>query len=184
DRAGVEALAARGPVWLSDVPDLPAALDMIRALGQVCDRRPDAAHLAERIAAAFGALPSAAGHRPGGPTAAYLIWRDPWMAAGGGTFIHDMMGRAGLRNVFADRPRYPQVDAAALRNARPDLLLLPSEPFPFAAKHLAEVEALVPSARARLVDGELFSWYGSRLLRAAPYLAELRRTWADGPVTG
>jgi len=96
------------------------------------------------------------------------------MAAGTRTFIDDMLARAGLRNVFAGRDRYPEVTLEELRGQAPDVVLLSSEPFPFTPDHAGELAAALPAARVLLVDAMPFSWYGSRLLRAPAYFAGLR----------
>ena len=175
-REDVEWLAARVPVYVTRVATLDEALSMIRAVGTLVDRAACADELAVAIAAGFAALANLPARR-----AAYLIWRRPWMVAGGDTFIADVMRRGGLVNVFADRPRYPAVDAAELRAAAPELLLCSSEPFPFGSAHARELEAAVPGARALQVDGELFSWYGSRLRYTPDYL---RRLALPGPPAG
>lgn len=169
-REGVEELARHYPVWMSDVADLPQALDLIRRIGAVTGQPRPAELLAAEIGGSFGQLPPVPALVP----AAYLIWRKPWMAAGGNTFINDMLGRAGFANVFGHLGRYPEVSAEALAAAAPARVLLSSEPYPFGAKHLAEVQALCPAAQVQLVDGELFSWYGSRLRQSAAYFAGLR----------
>ncbi|RZK30266.1 MAG: cobalamin-binding protein, partial [Hymenobacter sp.] len=125
--------------------------------------------IATEIMAAFATLTS-----PKAETAvAYFIWRKPYMAAASGTFIDDMLRRAGFSNVFADLERYPEIAAAQLRAAAPERIFLSSEPYPFGAKHLAEFQEICPTAKIQLVDGELFSWYGSRLRRSAAYFQEL-----------
>lgn len=106
--------------------------------------------------------------------AAYLIWRDPFMSVGGDTFIHDMLSRGGFENVFGASIRYPTVSARDLIDARPDVVFLSSEPFPFDDAHRSEIEDMLPQARVRLVDGQLFSWYGSRLIHTPDYLRQLR----------
>ena len=104
---------------------------------------------------------------------AYLIWREPYMTVGHDTFIHAMLQEAGLQNVFANHSRYPMITTDDLRHARPDCLLLSSEPFPFADKHITELRRQGIDCPAYLVDGELFSWYGSRLLYSPAYFAML-----------
>jgi hypothetical protein len=96
------------------------------------------------------------------------------MAAGGGTFINDMLQRCHLDNILGDQDRYPIVTPASLANARCELVLLSSEPYPFRDQHVGELQTLLPDAMIRLVDGELFSWYGSRLLHAPAYFRHLR----------
>lgn len=193
DRAQVEELATRVPVWISDVATLPDALRMIRSVGELTGKTQPAEALAAAIGKGFADLGTPTGETaapgrpakahaenpaapglPAGPRAAYFIWRKPWMVAGGDTFIHDLLLRAGFTNVFAHQPRYPSIDLEALSIAGCELVLLSSEPYPFSDKHFAEIREALPHALIRLVDGEIFSWYGSRLLQAPAYLRQLR----------
>jgi ABC-type Fe3+-hydroxamate transport system substrate-binding protein len=103
---------------------------------------------------------------------AYFIWRKPYMVAGKNTFIDSMLQKCGLTNAF-NTDRYPEIDSNALIKSKPDVILLSSEPYPFKEKHIAEFKALWPSAIIKIVDGELFSWYGSRLLYAPEYFKKL-----------
>lgn len=171
DRAQVETLAAQYPVWISDIHDLPSALTMIRSIGDLIGRGAKAQSLATTIQSAFNDLHPIAGI----PVAAYLIWRTTkplsFMAAGNDTFIHDMLQRCGFANHFANRPRYPAVTPKDL--AACDLILLSSEPYPFRDRHITELRALTPQSAIHLVDGEMFSWYGSRLLHAPAYFRQL-----------
>ncbi len=91
------------------------------------------------------------------------------MTAGGDTFINDILLRCGLRNVFEDLDRYPEVTLPQLAASGVKLILLSSEPFPFKSKHIEEIREYVPDAEIALVDGEMFSWYGSRLMYAPDY---------------
>jgi ABC-type Fe3+-hydroxamate transport system substrate-binding protein len=77
-----------------------------------------------------------------------------------------MIRSAGFRNVFAGRKRYPEVTLDEIREAAPKIILLSSEPYPFAEKHLQELARSLPGIKPLLADGEMFSWYGSRLLLA------------------
>jgi ABC-type Fe3+-hydroxamate transport system substrate-binding protein len=177
DRDQVEALAARYPVWTSDIHNLDDAIAMIRSVGELIGQTAKAQTLATDIEKAFSELtatppssltPSAI---PSPLRTVYFIWRNPWMTVGGDTFIHDMLQRCGLTNLFATESRYPVVDPSTLSNC--DLVLLSSEPYPFRSKHLKEIQSLLPNAIVQLVDGELFSWYGSRLLQAPAYFRRL-----------
>ena len=169
-QAGIEQLAAAFPVWLSDISSLPDALDMIRRVGFIAGAKEQAAAMATEIAASFAALPG----RPASESAAYFIWRKPYMVAASGTFIDDMLRRAGFANAFTNQTRYPEVTAAQLAAAAPARIFLSSEPYPFAGNHVAEFQAICPAARIDIVDGELFSWYGSRLRKSAAYFNQLR----------
>lgn len=168
----VEALAERYALWLTDVNNLADALQMIHDIGQLTGTSEKAQILAADIAARFAAI---AHLRQNPIKAAYLIWRKPYMAAGGGTFIDDMLAHCGCQNVLAHLPRYPQVSAGQLDEAGCDVLLLSSEPYPFKQKHIDELQEQLPHTRIFLVDGELFSWYGSRLLLSPAYFFQLRQ---------
>lgn len=104
-------------------------------------------------------------------TYAYLIWKDPWMAVGPDTFVASMLAEVGGRCALNTDERYPRLELDALVAADPDVVYLSSEPYAFTAEHAAELGRL--AERARLVDGELCSWHGARMVRALPYLAEL-----------
>ncbi len=167
-REQVEACAGFCPVWTTDVATVEDSLAMTRDVGALVGRQPAADALADRIGAAFDGLPEWPETR-----ALYLIWRDPWMSVGTDTIISDVMDRAGLVNVCR-QSRYPALTDAEIAALAPDVVLLSSEPYPFADKHIDEVQALTPGARVVLVDGEAFSWYGSRLLTTPDALRQLR----------
>jgi ABC-type Fe3+-hydroxamate transport system substrate-binding protein len=171
-QAGIEQLAADYSVWLSDIGNLPEALDMIRRVGFIAGAKEKAAALAAEIEASFAALDAPADDVLA--SAAYFIWRKPYMVAAAGTFIDDMLRRAGFRNAFSGQIRYPEISAEQLAAAAPQRILLSSEPYPFGEKHVAEFQAICPDATIQIVDGELFSWYGSRLQHSAPYFSRLR----------
>ncbi|MBD1364366.1 ABC transporter substrate-binding protein [Mucilaginibacter sp. ZT4R22] len=168
EQSQVEELMKHYPVWISDIHDLPGALQMISGIGAITGSVEEASKIDTIIQQRFDEL-----NKPVIITrAAYLIWRKPYMAAGKGTFIDSMLQRCGFDNVFSET-RYPEISPEALIAAKPELLLLSSEPYPFADKHIAEFKALLPNTRVLLVDGEMFSWYGSRLLEAPAYFTGL-----------
>ena len=169
-QSGIEQLIKNYPVWLSDISNLPEALDMIRRVGFIAGAKEKAESMAAEIDASFAALATA--ETP--VSAAYFIWRKPYMVAATGAFIDDMLRRAGFANVFIGQARYPEISAEQLAAAAPARILLSSEPYPFGAKHLAEFQAICPAAKIDIVDGELFSWYGSRLRKSAAYFSQLR----------
>ena len=168
DRQQVEALMAVCPVWISDINDLNGAIGMITGIGDMLNCQAAAKMLSSAILKRFNQLTL--------PVlslrVAYLIWRKPYMVAGTDTFINSMLQTCGLRNAF-DLPRYPEVNIDSLIEARPDVVLLSSEPYPFGQKHVEEFRAILPNARIILVDGEMFLWYGSRLLYAPAYFEAL-----------
>ena len=183
-RDQVEALAAAGvSVALTDIATVGGALATLRALADALGRGAEGARLADGIAGRFRAL-AEGGSAEGGsaegarPRVLYLIWREPWMAAGGDTYISDVLAHGGLDNVLATRDRYPALADGDLAALRPDAVLLSSEPYPFAETHRAEVQRRAPDARVLLVDGEAFSWYGPRMASAPAALAAVRRALA------
>ncbi|SFQ15688.1 ABC transporter substrate-binding protein [Parafilimonas terrae] len=165
----VEALQNFTNVYVSDILNLNDALNMILQVGELAHRNEAADKIATLISKKFSALKSVKQER----RAAYLIWQKPYMAAGGDTFIHDMMQYCGLENVFADKLRYPETTIEELQSLNCEVLLLSSEPFPFKQKQADEIQSLFPSVKIMLVDGEMFSWYGSRLIYAADYFDNL-----------
>ena len=166
---GIEALQQKYPVWMSDIYTLDDALWMLRQAGQLTGTEAKAQEIVQGIAAGFeNLLPL----QPAIPTA-YFIWRKPYMAVGDNNFIDHLLQRCGFSNIFADQGRYPEVSPEQLQKADPKLILLSSEPYPFQEKHFAEFQEICPEAIIRIVDGEMFSWYGSRLLKSPAYLKEL-----------
>lgn len=106
---------------------------------------------------------------------AYFIWRDPWMVAANNTFIDYMLKLNKFKNVYNNLERYPEVDITKMeQDVNPDVILLSSEPYPFKEEHVLELQKYSNRAKIIFVDGEIFSWYGSRLLKAFDYFKMLR----------
>jgi ABC-type Fe3+-hydroxamate transport system substrate-binding protein len=161
---GIEQVKKIAPVWMSDIVTAEDATQMILELGKITDRKEISRLLVNSILASFISLEHV---RP--RTVLYLIWYNPWMAAGNETFIHTMMSQAGLKNCLENVDRYPQLSNEEIKNLNPDFIFLSSEPFPFKQKHREELQQMVPAAKVISVDGEMFSWYGSRLRLFADY---------------
>ncbi|MFC5046511.1 ABC transporter substrate-binding protein [Aquimarina hainanensis] len=107
---------------------------------------------------------------------AYFIWRKPWMVAGGNTFINYLMQQGDFVNVYEETTRYPEITLQSLLEKQVQVVFLSSEPYPFADKHIEEIKKEIgDQIPIMLVDGEYFSWYGSRLLGAFEYFRELHR---------
>lgn len=103
----------------------------------------------------------------------YLIWNEPWMSIGNDTFIHHMMEKYGFQNVCGHLQRYPILSIDNIKSAHPEVIFLSSEPFPFKEKHIVDLQEEFPNIPIRLADGELFSWYGPKMLEAHDYLIKL-----------
>lgn len=169
----IEELAIEFPVWISDVNNLEDAITMISSIGNILDKKKESQDLVNTIQINFSSLtPPISGAKL---KTGYLIWREPYMTVGGDTFINDMLKRAGFENMFRDRTRYPEVSINELISANCQLLLLSSEPYPFKEKHIAELKTILPGTKIILADGEIFSWYGSRLLQAPAYFQKLHQ---------
>ncbi|MES2627562.1 MAG: helical backbone metal receptor [Bacteroidota bacterium] len=164
-QAEIEELARHFPVYMSDIFTLDDAFAMMETIGKLTGKSNEAAALIETTRTRFAELvPDTIPRR-----VLYLIWRGPYMAAGTNTFINSMLQQCGWINVLdtkilgKDLSRYPELSTDELSVLEPEVILLSSEPYPFKQQHIEELQALHPKAQILLVDGELFSWYGSRL---------------------
>jgi len=166
---GIVKLAEKHPVWISDIYNLADALEMIKSIGEITHTNTEAHNLIQKIKKGFEKLPKIALPKQ----VAYLIWREPYMAVARKTFIDAMLRQIGLQNVFADKERYPETTLIELSGRKPNFIFLSSEPYPFKEKHLEELQTACPDSKIILVDGEMFSWYGSRLLESSGYFDEL-----------
>ncbi len=155
------------PVWVTDVSNLEDALEMISDVGHLTHTERRAGALVTEIRAGFDSLKKLTDHR-----VAYLVWKEPLMTIGGDTFIHDILERAGFVNVFGHLRRYPAVTLEDLQATGIHSLLLSSEPFPFTSNHITEFQKLLPGVNVVKIDGEMCSWYGSRLLQVPAYLKQ------------
>ncbi|KAA5536555.1 ABC transporter substrate-binding protein [Taibaiella lutea] len=166
----IEAISMIAPTWISDIQNLDDALQMISDIGQLTNKVSEANRVVTEIESAFGNINI---DKTSHSKALYLIWRKPWMTIGKDTFIHAMLEKLNLKNAFEHLSRYPELSDDDIRNSNASLVLLSSEPYPFKEKHIAMIQELLPEAKIELVDGEMFSWYGSRLLKAPVYFESL-----------
>ncbi|MEU5147036.1 helical backbone metal receptor [Streptomyces yangpuensis] len=164
----LDALRAAGvEVLVTEIRDLPQALrELDRVLvGALGLARPG--WLADAEAAWACAEPVEE------LTAFVPVWRRPWMVLGRDTFAGDLLGRLGVRNVYAGHAeRYPRVSVEELAAAGCDLVVLPDEPYAFAAGDGPEA---FPGLPAALVSGRHLTWYGPSLAEAPTVLAQALR---------
>jgi ABC-type Fe3+-hydroxamate transport system substrate-binding protein len=168
---GIVELKKHFPVWMSDIYTLDDAYEMMNAIGGITNKQEEAKALVSEISAGFDRLSTISLSIR---SCAYFIWRKPYMVATNGTFLDHMLSKLGVKNVFGDMDRYPQVSAEDIAGRKPDLIFLSSEPYSFTDRHKAEFRNIYPEARVIIVNGELFSWYGSRLRYTAAYFESLR----------
>jgi ABC-type Fe3+-hydroxamate transport system substrate-binding protein len=164
---GIHRLQEKYPVWISDIVTIDDALHMIRAVGQLVNRGAEAEHLSNTIDAGLRKIPDHPVVK-----AAYLIWKNPYMAVGSETFIDAMLNRCGLINIFANKTRYPKITVDELEDAQ--VILLSSEPYSFTGEDIDFFKKRYPTHLVYHVDGTVFSWYGSRLQYAPAYITDLR----------
>ncbi len=166
NQTDIEQLEQEFPVWMSDIFNLEDALEMLDKIGELTGTQQKAAELRSAIEKNFKSLNTL---KSTGKSVLYLIWKNPYIAAGKNTFIDSMLETLGFENAM-DQDRYPEVN---LETVNPDFVFLSSEPYPFKEKHIEELQKQFPESQIILVDGEYFSWYGSRLLGAPAYFLKL-----------
>ena len=149
-------------------------------LGALFARQGQAAGLAARLTAGLARVRAAARGRAR-ERVLYLIWRKPWMGVSADTYIARTLALIGWETVPGGGPgRYPRVDPGQAAGAGLERVLLSSEPFPFTARHIPEVRALVGAGpRIELIDAEMVSWYGSRAIAGLEHLAKLAASAAQ-----
>lgn len=170
ERQDILLLQSDFEVYISDVYDFSSALKMMEDIAAICERRNEFKNLSSQISdqrASLGVKRKSRG------TAVYLIWNDPIMSVGGDTYISDMLAEAGFENLCKGFLRYPSLSSKDLIDLNPDFLFLSSEPFPFKEAHIRAFSSLLPRSRVMIVDGEMFSWYGARILKAYSYFKSL-----------
>ena len=171
EKQQIEELQKHFPVWVSDIKELDEALAMIHETGKITGREQKAVEINNKIEKEFHSLSNeTSGARK--RTILYFIWKKPFMVAGKNTFIDHLLQLCSLENL-ANQSRYPEMDAGQIKKPDPEFIFLSSEPFPFSEKHIAEFKTICPNSAIVLVDGEMFSWYGSRLQHSPSYFRKL-----------
>ncbi len=149
------------PVFVFDINTVRDALKMIKTIASILDNPGQGEQVVKDISDAFN------GYKPcRNETGIYLIWKEPWMAAGKDTFISSMMKVAGFENIIEGR--YPVVSMNDLDRA--DVILLSTEPYHFTGEHKNELQKQFPDKKIFIVNGEIFSWYGTMMLKFIDYL--------------
>ena len=156
------------PVWMSDIYTLEDSFSMMKTIGEIVGFKEKAVQIVTEIETKFNNYKSYQGKK----SVIYLIWNEPLMAAAKNTFIDEILGIFGLKNYYQNENRYPL--CVAEKDNYPDYIFLSSEPFPFKEEHKINIQKLYPKSKLILVDGEVFSWYGSRLKSAVDYFEELK----------
>jgi ABC-type Fe3+-hydroxamate transport system substrate-binding protein len=167
----IEKLEMIAPVWISDIYNIDDALNMMLQLGDICAKSKKSKLIVDQINKDLLQKNKTLDIQK---TAIYLIWKEPLMAAGNSTFIHSMLEIFGIKNYYENEERYPLCED----KPEVDYVLLSSEPFPFNKNHEKQIQDKFPNAKIIFVDGEMFSWYGSRLLLVPNYFNELKNQFS------
>jgi ABC-type Fe3+-hydroxamate transport system substrate-binding protein len=160
---GIQALKSKYPVWMSDIYTIHDALVMMKELALIVDKEANAKSIIQTVENRWQLIHASQTSK----RVLYLIWRDPWMVAGKQTYIDSMLNHVGYTNACVQE-RYPAMEDLDISNSDVDVIMLSSEPYPFRQKHIQELKELCPYASIQLANGEFYSWYGTRVLKANP----------------
>lgn len=167
---GIQELSRLFPVWMSDIYTPADSFSMMKSIADMTGKTAEGEKVISEIQYAFKQYQTLQPSR----TCAYFIWRKPYMVAGSNTFINSMLKLFGCENIFGHTQRYPVIDTAVLQEYKPDVIFLSSEPYSFKAYHIEEFREFCPESKVVLADGEIFSWYGSRMRHAPAYFQKLK----------
>ncbi|MEL1241655.1 ABC transporter substrate-binding protein [Flavobacterium flavipallidum] len=171
----VENLRQIGQVWVTDINTLEDNFQMISDFGNLFDCMAEAENWNQKIALAMNDFKKFIQNKAV-KRVAYFIWKNPYMVAAGANFINEMLLLNRFENAFAKLSRYPEVNIQEINKDKDlDYVFLSSEPYPFKEKDALEISVYTHSANVILVDGEMFSWYGSRILKAFDYFKKLHQ---------
>ncbi len=171
-KAIIESLGDVASIHISDIYNLNDSYELIKMYGEIFKVKEKASALIANIQNEREDFQNQLQNR-GKLKVAYFIWKNPWMIAASSTFIDIMINEAGFVNVFEDEKRYPEINLNNSKLKEADIVFLSSEPYPFKEKHILELKAHFPETKIQIVDGELFSWYGSRLQKSYSYFEKL-----------
>lgn len=161
---------------VSEIFTIKDSIELIESYGTLFFRKAEASSLIQKINFKRNNFKTYIKHKPV-LKVAYFIWRTPWMVAANNTYINHILELNKLDNIYKNKDRYPEVEIKKMRlDGDPDLVLLSSEPYPFKEEHAFELSKYTHHAKIIFVDGELFSWHGSRLVKAFDYFQQLRES--------
>jgi len=171
----VEKLREICPVWVTNITTIDDNFRMITNFGQLFNKRTEAQKWNDKLAFALASFNQFVQNQPTRKVA-YFIWKNPYMAAGSDNYINEMLKLNHFENIYANKGRYPEVEIKKIRiEGDPELVFLSSEPYPFKEEDAFEIGRFTHHAKTVFVDGEMFSWYGSRILKAFDYFRKLQQ---------
>lgn len=160
---------------ISNIITIDDTIELINQYGYLFLKKREATHLIEKITFKLSDFKQFINNKKT-KKVAYFIWRKPWMVAANNTFINHLLQLNKFENTYKNENRYPEVNLEKNKLiGKTDLIFLSSEPYPFKEKHILELEEIISGTKIVLVDGEMFSWYGSRLLKAFDYFKSIHQ---------
>ena len=170
EKLQIEILQKEFNVWMSDIYNFEDAFEMMKFIGEMTGKSLDAGKIINQIKKQLSSIKNIFNNQK----VIYFIWNDPYMITGKNTFINCVLNYCGFVNGAGDLERYPEVSNEQLKEIKPEYCFLSSEPFPFKIKHVQEIQKILPETKIIIVDGEMFSWYGSRLIKLPAYIKQLK----------
>jgi iron complex transport system substrate-binding protein len=169
----VKDLSSICPVWVTNIIKVEDNFKMIQDFGQLFNKRIEAQNWCDKINFALIDFNEFIKDKPK-QKVAYFIWKSPFMVAGSENYINEILLLNNFENIYGTKGRYPEIELKKMRlEGDPDLVLLSSEPYPFNEEDAFEIGRFTHHAKTIFVDGEMFSWYGSRILKAITYFKML-----------
>jgi ABC-type Fe3+-hydroxamate transport system substrate-binding protein len=157
------------PVWVTNIIKIEDNFQMINDFGQLFNKRTEARKWHDKMQFALDNFKHFIKDKPK-QKVAYFIWKNPYMVAGNDNYINEMLLLNNFENIYGSQGRYPTIELKRMRmDSNPDLVFLSSEPYPFKEEDAFEIGKFTHHAKTIFVDGEMFSWYGSRMFKAIEY---------------
>lgn len=166
----IELLSQNFQVYISDIISIEETKKCLQDIGNLTGKVKNAIEILNKITIGLKSTKGIISNT----SCLYFIWKDPYLTAGSSTFINTILNHLGFNNLAEKfEGRYPELNQNKIEQLNPKYILLSSEPFPFTKDHLSEFKSLFPKSKVILVDGEAFSWYGSRLIPSMSYFKSL-----------
>lgn len=161
-------------IHVSEIYNIQDSIDLIKTYGQLFSCSTEASKIIQKINFNIDNFKRFIADKET-KRVAYFIWRNPWMVAANNTFINYLLKLNKFDNIYKNKERYPVIELKKIRfEGDPEFIFLSSEPYPFKEEHASELGRFTQHAKTVFVDGEMFSWYGSRLIKAFEYFKTLR----------
>jgi iron complex transport system substrate-binding protein len=171
----VEELRKICAVWVTNIITIEDNFQMITDFGQLFNCRTESQKWNDKLAFALSDFKNFIKDKPE-QKVAYFIWKNPFMVAGSDNFINELLKLNHFKNIYENNGRYPEIELKKIRlEGDPDLVFLSSEPYPFKEEDAFEIGRFTHHAKTVFVDGEMFSWHGSRLLKAFDYFKKMHQ---------